>query len=69
MVCVNGTLYVLGGSQSVWLFEYTVESYDPTENVWTQKTSIPVNNIPEKKRPSFKGCALKISMAMLDKLN
>jgi len=67
MVCVNGTLYVLGGSKSVWQFEYTVESYDPTENVWTQKTSVPVNNIPEK--PSFKGCALKISKAMLDKLN
>ena len=41
MVCVNGTLYVLGGSQSVCRSEYTVESYNPRENLWTQKTSTP----------------------------
>jgi len=65
MVCVNGTLYVLGGSRN----EYTVESYDPTVNEWTQKTAIPVDEIPEKEKPSWRGCALKLSKAVLDKLN
>jgi len=69
MVCVNGTLYVLGGSGTGWQSLYTVESYNPRENLWTRKTSIPVDNIPAKKRSSFKGCALKISKAVLDKLN
>ena len=63
MVCVNGTLYVLGGSQS-----YTVESYDPTVKTWTQRASIPVDKIPGKKKPSFKGCAMKIPKVVLDKL-
>jgi len=65
MVCVNGTLYVLGGTRN----GYTVESYDPTMNEWTQKTTIPVDEIPEKENRSFKGCALKVSKAALDKLN
>ena len=65
MVCVNGTLYVLGGSRS----EHTVESYNIIMNEWTQKTTIPVNEIPDKENPSFKGCALKLSKAVLDKLN
>ena len=65
MVCVNGTLYVLGGSRN----EYTIESYDPTTNEWTQKTTIPVDEIPKKENRSFKGCALKVSKAVLDKLN
>ena len=70
MVCVNGTLYVLGGSQgSFWDFEYTVESYDPTVNEWTQKTAIPEDEIPEEEKPSWTGCALKLSKAVLDKLN
>ena len=63
MVCVNGTLYVLGGSQS-----YTVESYDPTVKTWTQRASIPVDKIPGKTKPSFKGCALKLPKVVLDKL-
>jgi len=65
MVCVNGTLYVLGGSRN----EYTVESYDPTVNEWTQKTAIPEDEIPEKEKPSWRGCTLKLSKAVLDKLN
>ena len=66
MVCVNGTLYVLGGSQS-----YTVESYDPTvkkAKKWTQRASIPVDKIPGDTKPSFKGCALKLPKAVLEKL-
>ena len=63
MVCVNGTLYVLGGFQS-----YTVESYDSRMNEWIQKTSIPVDKIHDNWKPSFKGCALKLSKGALDKL-
>ena len=67
MVCVNGTLYVLGGSQH-YQYEYTVESYDPTVKKWTQKASIPVDKIPGDNKPSFKGCALKIPKVALAKL-
>ena len=68
MVCVNGTLYVLGGSQKYQGFEYTVESYDPTVKRWTQRASIPVDKIPGNTKPSFKGCALKIPKVVLAKL-
>ena len=67
MVCVNGTVYVLGGSRERhWQSEYTVEVYDPVVNKWIQKTSIPVDKIPENERGSFKGCALKLSKGVLD---
>ena len=71
MVCVNGTLYVLGGSRNEYRqpSEYTVESYDPTMKKWTQRAAIPVDQIPEDKKPSFKGCALKLPKGMLAKLN
>ena len=70
MACVNGTLYVLGGSryQSFLSPEYTVESYNPTTNEWIQKTSIPEDEVQGKPKPSFKGCALKLSKGVLDKL-
>ena len=70
MACVNGTLYVLGGSRYQLLFspEFTVESYNPTTNEWIQKTSIPGDEIKGKPKPSFKGCALKLSKGVLDKL-
>ena len=72
MVCVNGALYVLGGLTEYkhrTSSEYTVESYNPTTNEWIQKTSIPVDRIPEDKKPaSFKGCALKLPKGMLAKL-
>ena len=71
MVCVNGTLYVLGGSRTDYheVFEYTVERYDATMEKWTCITSIPVDKIPEDKKPTFRGCALKIPKGMLAKLN
>ena len=77
MVCLNETLYVLGGSKSLFsisffgrsLFEFTVESYDPTVNEWIQKTSIPVNRIAEVEKCSFKGCVLRLSKGVLDQLD
>ena len=71
MVCVNGTLYVLGGSRyrDEEAFVYMVESYDPIMKKWTQRASIPVDQISEEKKPSFKGCALKLPKGMLAKHN
>lgn len=61
MLCVNGTLYVVGGEN------YVVESYDPTLNQWIEKTSIPKKIIPEEEQEStvFKCCALKLSRKVL----
>ena len=66
MVCLKGTPYVLGGtlnSQS----ELSVECYDPTEDKWIKKTTIPVKAICEESKDTFKGCALKLSKGVLDK--
>ena len=68
MLCVNGTIYVLGGSLPRYAYAYTVEVYDPVGNKWTQKTTIPVERIPEKERSSFSGCALKLSRGVLDRV-
>ena len=68
MLCVNGTIYVLGGSRPRYANAYTVEVYDPVGNKWTQKTTIPVERIPEKERSSFTGCAMKLSKGVLDKI-
>ena len=68
MLCVNGTIYVLGGSRPRYANAYTVEVYDPMGNKWTQKTTIPVERIPEKERSSFTGCAMKLSKGVLDKI-
>ena len=69
MLSVNGTIYVLGGSQPGFpRHAYTVEVYDPLVNKWTKKTTIPLERIPEGRRSSFKGCALKLSRGVLDKI-
>ncbi|XP_068727330.1 kelch-like protein 2 [Montipora capricornis] len=69
MLCVNGTLYVLGGSKNLYYdYSYAVETYDPTLNKWTEKTSIPMDWIPENNRNcSFKGVGLKIPKALVEK--
>ena len=69
MMSVNGTIYVLGGSQLGFSrHAYTVEVYDPVGNKWTKKTTIPLERIPEKERSSFKGCTLKLSRGVLNKI-
>ena len=69
MVCVNGTIYVLGGFRTGYLGgnEYTVEVYDPVGNKWTQKTTIPAEQYCRKKKTAFIGCALKLSRGVLGK--
>ena len=69
MVCLKGTLYVLGGLNGSWRSELSVECYDPAENKWIEKTTIPVKMIRKDSDDSFTGCVLKLSKGVLDKLD
>ena len=69
MVCLKGTLYVLGGLNGCLESELSVECYDPAENKWIEKTTIPVKMICKGKNDSFTGCVLKLSKGVLDKLD
>ena len=66
MVCLKGTLYVLGGTSADHL---NVECYDPSEDKWIKKTTIPVTMISKDNNNTFKGCVLKLSRGVLDKLD
>jgi len=68
MVCLKGTLYVLGGIDHEYRRQLSVECYDPTEDKWIEKTTIPVKMI-SKGNDSFTGCVLKLSKGVLDKLD
>ena len=68
MLSVNGTIYVLGGAQPGFDNAETVEVYDPLVNKWTKKTTIPGEIILQKEMSSFKGCALKLSRGVLNKI-
>ena len=70
MVCLKGKLYVLGGRDNTLRSGLSVECYDPTEDKWIEKTTIPVKMI--SKDPftgTFTGCVLKLSKGVLDKLD
>ena len=69
MVCLKGTVYVLGGIRGYRRNESSVECYDPTQDKWIKKTTIPVKMIPEDDKDSFTGCVLKLSKGVLDKLD
>jgi len=69
MVCLKGTLYVLGGASDYWRSDLNVECYDPTEDKWIVKTTIPVKMIAEDNKDTFTGCVLKLSKGVLDKLD
>jgi len=69
MVCLKGTLYVLGGTDGWGRSQLSVESYDPTEDKWIKKTTIPVKMISEDNNDLFTGCVLKLSKGVLDKLD
>ena len=69
MVCLKGTLYVLGGLNGPGRSELSVECYDPAENKWIEKTTIPLKMICKGKDYSFTGCVLKLSKGVLDKLD
>ena len=67
MVCLGGTLYVLGGfDQTKKNPEHSVECYDK-QGKWIVKTTIPVKEDCKKKQ-AFKGCVLKFSKGVLNNL-
>ena len=69
MVCLKGTLYVLGGTSDFGRRQLSVECYDPTEDKWIKKTTIPVEMISKDNNNTFTGCVLKLSKGVLDKLD
>ena len=68
MVCLRGTVYVMGGLNHHKKIELAVECYDPTEDKWILKTTIPVEKISTNNRHTFTGCVLKFSKGVLDRL-
>ena len=69
MVCLKGTLYVLGGIDHKYRRQLSVECYDSTEDKWIKKTTIPVKMVSRDNNDSFTGCVLKLSKGVLDKLD
>ena len=69
MVCLKETVYVLGGTGDFHQRELSVECYDSTEDKWIRKTTIPVKIISKDNNDTFKGCVLKLSKGVLDKLD
>ena len=68
MVCLRGILYVLGDIVEYGSDRLSVECYDPTNNKWIKKTTIPVEMISKDNKDSFRGFVLKLSKGVLDKL-
>ena len=58
MVCLKGTLYVLGGIDYYGKSRLSVECYDPKEDKWIKKTTIPVKMISKDINDVFTGCVL-----------
>ena len=72
MVCLKGTLYVLGGTRRHSTYrrsQLIIEYYDPTEDKWIKKTTIPAKMISAENKDTFSGCVLKLSKLVLDKLD
>ena len=65
----EGNTPVLSGRNDYNQSELSVECYDPTENKWIEKTTIPVKMICEDNKDTFTGCVLKLSKGVLDKLD
>lgn len=68
MMCLKGKIYVMGGLTISWSNELTVECYDPTEDEWIIKATIPMGKICRDNKHTFNGCVLKFSKGVLDKL-
>ena len=70
MVCLNGKLYVLGGERRPYwhIRELSVECFDPVNDQWIHKTTIPAENMEPRNDNSFIGSVLKLSRELLDKL-
>ena len=62
---------MLGGIDIYEYIQLSVECYDPVENKWIKKTTIPVAMISQDmyNDDAFTDCVLKLSKGVLDKLN
>ena len=69
MVCLRGTLYVLGGTKNTEDSLLAVESYDLTKDEWIEKTTIPVKRFCKDNKDSFTSCVVKLSKGVIDKAN
>ena len=69
MVSLKGTIYVLGGINDCGQSQLSVECYDPAENKWIKKTTLPVKMISKESNNTFTGSVLKLSKGVLDKLH
>ena len=72
MLSLKGSVYVLGGMRRHRRYrrdQLIVECYDPTEDKWIKKTTIPVKMISEENKDKFTGCVLKLSKGVLEKLD
>ena len=67
MVCLSGTLYVLGGTKNNRDRLLSVECYDSTEDKWIEKISIPVERYSTENKDTFTGCVMKLSKGVLAK--
>ena len=52
---------MLGGTGCSWRNRLSVECYDPTEDKWNDKTTIPVKMISRDNKDVFTGCVLKLT--------
>ena len=59
---------MLGGMDDECESQLSVECYDPTEDKWIEKTTIPVEMISKGNEDTFTGCVLKLTKGALDKL-
>ena len=70
MVCYEGTLYVLGGVQSLYRV-LSVETFDSELNEWEEKSVIPVDFFEtrtEKGESVFSACFARLCKGMIDNL-
>ena len=66
MVCLSGTLYVLGGTTNNRDRLLSIECYDSTENKWIEKASIPVEGYAPGSKNTFTGSVMKLSKGVLE---
>ena len=66
MVCLSGTLYVLGGTKNNRDRLLSVECYNSTEDKWIEKASIQVEGCALGSENTFTGCVMKLSKGVLE---
>ncbi|XP_020623474.1 kelch-like protein 3 [Orbicella faveolata] len=76
MVCFEGRLYVLGGVSHTLNFSHkwsrvlSVETFDSEQNIWEEKSDIPVNSFEtskEKEKNKFRACSARLHKEVIDK--